>query len=537
MAKASDATLSSNPPDKSELGEELGVGATFPTTDFGSFAFGMSHSDTPSSGTEKNSRILARDPEAVPLDKLVEMRRRDGQTALLLNMFMMPILSCLREAEWVVPPDTKGGEKEVEFANNMFRLPPNRGGMTVPIRQVLKQTLLATLEGFSVFEEVVQVAETGPNKGKYVLRKLAHRDSRTIQFRVDETGGFDGVLQVAQKPDGTPHKAIIPKEKTLFFNVQSEQNPLYGRSLFEAAWYHYDVKIKWYYISQIAGQFAAVPGRVGSYPISASPLERQRFADALKSFAFNTSVAFPNDYKVSPFNGSSSFDFIKNIEHHSHLQSKSVMLQFVDSESRPQLIDNGSRDASADLFIQVLQGLMDDIAETWSNHLMPKYIDWNFGSGVYPQFRFGQLTDSNKDLLQSVFGQVMVSSVLNCTPEFVRQVEEKMTARLGLDVNYEEIRQHEKEAAEDAAKLAEQEAQAPAAEPPQEGSDVPSEDQQTADTPESDKDLEKLADDTALSATLQEDVDTIAAAAQAILESFPQQFAEKLDPELDTPRA
>jgi multidrug efflux pump subunit AcrA (membrane-fusion protein) len=41
---------------------------------------------------------------------------------------------------------------------------------------------------------------------------------------------------------------------------------------------------------------------------------------------------------------------------------------------------------------------------------------------------------------------------LNCTPEFVRELEIKLSTRLGLDVDYETIAKHEKEQAEAEAK-------------------------------------------------------------------------------------
>ena len=264
-----------------------------------------------------------------------------------------------------------------------------------------------------------------------------------------------GVRQTDRTADNEVVEIDIEGDKCWYYAANSEENPFYGVSMFETAWYHYDIKTKLYYIAHIASQFAAVPGRIGTYPQSVQNTPAANdFAKALANFAFNTSLAVPEGYEVQPFNASSQFDFIKLIDHHAHMQAKSVLMQFADNENRMVLIDNGKADASADMYVKALEAIMNQIAESWSQHLMPKYIDWNFGTNNYPVFKFGQLSDSARDSIKEVFQAVVTSSVLNCTPEFVRELEKKLTMRLGLDVNYEEIEKHEKEAAKQAAEQA-----------------------------------------------------------------------------------
>lgn len=541
--KETEASLLAPKPDPNE--EEMGVGQIFPGSTWDTFTFNQHKS------RGKDGEILiaiSNRAECVPLDNLVEMRRRDGQTRMLLNMMVLPIMAALKEAEWVDaeqpgdeedgekkfepeeenpdapgaakkpelkdgqpapkpgdvklaggppdfgkkaggPPDfgkgapedgeeppegeegeegtapkiekqpKKPAEKETQFANDMFRLPPAAGGMTTPLSKVVKQTLLACLEGFSAFEEVRHVPEKGVLKGKITLRKLAHRDSRTLKFLVDNNGGFAGLRQMASRPDGTVVDVGIPGDKCWYYAAHEEENPFYGVSMFESAWYHYDIKTKLYYIAHLAAQFAAVPGRVGETPLSATLAQRTSFKLALQNFAFNTAMTHPTGFKVEPFNGNTGFDFVKLIDHHSHLQAKSLLQGFADDEGRAVLIDNSKADASADMFVQALTGIMDEIAESWTLHLMPKYIDWNFGSDKYPVFRFGQLGDSSKDAIKEVFMAVVTSSVLNSTPEFVRELEKKLAKKLGLDIDYDEIERIEDIAAETQAQQAEAEAE------------------------------------------------------------------------------
>lgn len=404
---------------------------------------------------------VARDDTRIKIDDLVEMRRRDGQARALIRLFVLPILSAFADGEWIAN-DEDGEEsmdEEVEFANQMWNLAPVAGGMTTSKTSVLKKFLQGITDGFAVFEEVRHIPEEGPLAGKITLRKLAYRDPRTIRFRVDDMGGFNGIRQVTTF-NGKTIDVKIPKEKCVFWTCNAEENPFYGVSMFEAAYEHYTVKRKLYYIAHLAAQFAAVPGRVGTVPKGADPRYVQAFKQSLMNFAFNTAVTAPEGFTVTPFNGNSGFDFIKLIDHHNHMMSKSVLAGFLDSEQRATLIEIGNADPATDFFIMALESIMDEIAETLSSYLMPKYIDWNFGSKRYPVFKFGQLSDSAKGTIKELFLGMVTSSVLNSTPEFVREMEKKLATALDLPIDYDEIEKQETEAAEEEAAKAEEEAAA-----------------------------------------------------------------------------
>lgn len=415
---------------------------------------------------------VARD-DRISLDDLVEMRRRDGQARALIRLFTLPILSAFAEGEWISPDEETQMDEEVDFANQMWNLPKQAGGMTTSKMVLLKKTLQGLTDGFAVFEEVRHVPVEGPLKGKITLRKLAYRDPRTVRFRVDETGGFNGIRQIASI-NGRTIDVRIPKEKCFYWTCNAEENPFYGVSMFEAAYEHYTVKRKLYYIAHLAAQFAAVPGRMGTIPKGADPRKVVAFKQMLMNFAFNTAGVMEEGFEVADFKSNSGFDFLKLIDHHNHMMSKSVLAGFLDQENRATLIDVGeSSDPAADFFVMALESIMDDIAEQWSQYLMPKYLDWNFGTKKYPVFRFSQLSDVAKDAIATMFQAVVTSSVLNSTPEFVREMEKKLSSAYDLDIDYDEIEKQEKEAAEEEAKKAEEEAQAllnaPVSQAPQPG--------------------------------------------------------------------
>lgn len=425
------------------IDQELGVTNVMPATSWANW--------TGSASAPTGQFVVGRDPLAPKLDELVFMLRRDGQARAMLNLLTLPIRAAFASSEWV-SPEEGGGEEETAFANLMWSLPANAGGMQVPSSLFLRQTLLALAHGFSAFEVVRQVPETGPLKGMITLKKMAYRDPRTIYFLADEKGSYTGFRQIANFANRSIN-VIIPEQDSWYYAANEEENPMYGVSMFEPAFQHYQAKRKLYYIGELAAQLAAVPGRIGEIPPGATPNQILEFKQALANFAFNTAMVNRPGFKVDSFNGNSNFDFLAIIDHHNMMMASSILAKFLQQEDRQVLIDNGKADASADMFVQMLEAITNELSESWTNKIMPQFIDYNFGTGIYPKHKFAPLTDANKEAIMQLFTTVVAQPVLNCTPEFVRTTEMKLAERLGYDIDYEKV------AEEEAQQAAEQQAQ------------------------------------------------------------------------------
>lgn len=416
---------------KPPIGVEMGVPQSMP---FGTFTDWIT------------GQLLAPNNQLVPLENLVEMRRKDGTARAMLQLLRLPILRSLKDSEFIEPEE--GGEQETEFMNQVFSLPPSSGGMTVSRSKFIRNALLALSEGFAVFEKVYDIPKQGPLEGKVTYRKLAHRDARTIRFIIDDHGGFDGVKQTANYK-GSLKDIVIPKEKVWFYAVNEEENPFYGVSMFEAAWHHWDIKRKLYYIWHIAAQVAAVAARMGTYPRSADPTEIAAFQTMLSNFGFNASGTHPKDFEVQFANVSGTFNFEALVNHQNAQMAKSVLVKFLEDEARQVLIENGQTDtADADFFVMTEEALMDEIAESIDHYLVPDLVDYNFGSGKYPKFKFGLLNDATKDVIKDLFTAIATAQDSMWTDEFIREMEKKLTERLGLEVDYEAVEQREAEEAE-----------------------------------------------------------------------------------------
>jgi len=449
----------SKAPAPGEEAYEMGIPAELPGATWGSFTYNQKF------GFSKSGVFqVGQTDDHVDLENLRKMRIRDGQTRALLRMFQLPIMTCLREGEWIRDPATvdseNDGKAEVDFANAVFKTPLQSGGMEIPIRDVLKSLLLAIFESSSTLEVVTDMATKGPMKGLYIPRKIAHRDLRTLTPLVNAHGDFVGVRQKALSPGGIQINCDISKSDLLRYVCNADEAPVTGVSMFESSWFHYQVKTKLYYISNIAAQFASVPGRIGTVSQSSTPPQRDAFRRALAGFSHNTSMIMPEGFKVDAFNGNIGFDFMKLIDHHNHQQSKSVLLQFMDNDTRMAVIENGGQDASADMFVQALKAIMDEISDVFTHQLMPKYIDWNFKSDNYPIWRFAPLTDSSKDTIKDLFSTFATAQTLNITPEFFRQLEKKVASTNGLDIDYGTIEKNETIASEKAAAIAQAQAEA-----------------------------------------------------------------------------
>lgn len=382
----------------------------------------------------------------VTVAQLMTMRRTDGQARSLNRLLTHPILAALDNAKVLKPKS--GGAAETKFCENALYLPYQGGGMLTTFRKFIAQVLLALNDGFAPFEIVPYVPETGPLKGKWTFRKLAYRPANTVSFLVDENDEFAGFNQ------RTVHNnqlidVDIERTYAMYYAAQEEEAPFYGRSYLEAAYKHYDKKEKLYYLMHLAAQRAAVGTRVGKYPKGG--MNNKKFAEFKNALADLRSAGYamiPEDHEIDNLHEVTGWDFLAAINHHNSQMSKSVLAQFNDDQQGSggdaSLIDFGKQ--SDEMFLLMIRSIMNDIEDLVNNELMTRLVDWNFGSSKYPTWRFGELTDEQQALIVDTFNKVSTAgqSYLG-TPDFVRKLEERLSEKLGLDVNYDSIANKEKD--------------------------------------------------------------------------------------------
>jgi hypothetical protein len=401
------------------LGEEMGVTLNLP---FSSMV------------DDSSWEVL--NPEPIGVDRLVNMRRSDAQVRALMRLVTLPIRAALRTAK--VSAD-EGGEAQAKFIEQVFSVPPAAGGMMTPFRQVINQAMLAVVDGFAPFELVWKMPTEGPLAGKYTLHKMARRSPGTVTFIVNDKGEYNGFRQRTHL-HGQTIDAIIKPENSFYFAAQEEENPYYGVSYFLPAYWHHDKKIKVYYLLHLAAQMAAVPGRVGIEPPNASKQQKDAFFKALKDYGLGGALRLPMGFEFTEHMRKIELpQFVEIINHHNLMMSKSILAQeSMDAGERTNapLIMNGTE--SADLFVQQVTTIMEDFENQINTMLIPNLIDWNFGSGKYPHWRFADLTGDQRTVMRQVFGALSVSPSINVTPDFVFELEQQVAKELGMEtLDYE----------------------------------------------------------------------------------------------------
>lgn len=429
-------------PRQSDLGIEIGVETNLP--------FSVPYSDGLST-RERESKALREllrsegETEGPTVAQLVAMRRTDGQARALYRLLTLPIRAALTKSSFV---PAEGGEEEAEFITNQFFLPPSSGGMSVTFHRFMSQLLQALFDGFAPFEQVYDIATHGPLKGKYVLRKLAYRQPSTITFIEDEDGHFQGFRQRAYK-NGEVIDRHIPRSRAFYFAAQEEERKYYGVSFFQSAFYHYDKKVKMYYIAHLAAQRAAVGTRVGTHPNNASREQKSVFAQNLSNLAVAQWMMLPENFKVEMLKESGHFDFLNYINHHNNQMSKSILASFFDEDK-----GSGSNDSKVvsfgqaggdSMFILMRRAIMDEIANSINHYIIPRLIDWNFNSSKYPQFRWAELSDEQEMMIGHTFERLATAGEsVNVSEEFLREIEKKMADEMGLEIDWDEVEEHEK---------------------------------------------------------------------------------------------
>jgi hypothetical protein len=397
--------------------------------------------------------------EDVTVRQLVAMRRTDGQARALYRLITLPIRAALKTMTIIPEEGVDGGEDEALFIQQMFTLPSTGGGMQVPFGRFIAELLMAIFDGFEAFEKVYWQPKTGPLSGKWTLKKLAHRPSEQLTFLLNNNSEFVGLRQQTMYHDRQVD-VVIPAQDIVYYAANEEERPFYGISYFNAAYKHWEAKFKLYVVAHIAAQRAAVGTRVGTMPQNPSTEEKREFQAALANLSIAQWITVPENWKVESLKETTGFDFLAYINHHNSQMSKSVLAAFFDDSQGTggdaSLVDFGRQ--SDALFLLMLRTIMGEIEEVINNQIIPDFIDWNFDSGKYPLFRFGQMTEEQKGALLDVFKALAVVSpdATNVAPEMWKEIEKQIAEEFGLEVDWEAVEQREEEEAAQAELMMQQ---------------------------------------------------------------------------------
>jgi len=391
------------------------------------------------------------DNRNVTLDQIIFMTRNDGQAKAILNAIKYPLKAA--KAKIKAAPD---GGVEADFIRQNLLGNPREGGMVTPLRLIVSRMGLAVRDGYKVFEKVWK-----PRDGKVWLHKLAYRSTLDTKFTYDNHGEIDGAKQETTFK-GKTYKPVWKKDKIAYYIYNEESNPYMGESDFYPVFYHYDKKHKLYAIAHLAYQLNAIPVRVGKHPPRINPEDLEAFRNALKTMGSSVVMTIPNTLEVEPFEASRRLaDFIPLIKHHDSMMTMSFLTQFLNLGQEGR---GGSFALSSDqstLFLLSIMVLLEEIAGVFNEQVIPQLIDWNFGTGKYPQLVFTPFSDTARNAIMNTFQNVLSARFPGVTQEFVLELEKEVANHLGLEVDYDEVEKRLEEEEAEAKRIANEGSSAP----------------------------------------------------------------------------
>ena len=140
-----------------------------------------------------------------------------------------------------------------------------------------------------------------------------------------------------------------------------------------------------------------------------------------------------------PDMGSGGVELLPFVQHHDTQMSKAVLAQVLDIGVESTSGSFNLSNTHLDIFITNLGLIGDGIAAVLNEVLVPRLIDWNFGTGNYPKIEFVPFERDTKKFITELFHRISSSRTLNASPEFMVKLEEEMSKMIGLDIDFDNM--------------------------------------------------------------------------------------------------
>ena len=137
--------------------------------------------------------------------------------------------------------------------------------------------------------------------------------------------------------------------------------------------------------------------------------------------------------------GSGGTDLLPLIQHHDVQMSKAVLSQVLDVGVEGRTGSFNLSDTHLDIFITNLGLIAKNIASVLNEALIPRLIQWNFGTDNYPTVKFVAFDRDDKRFIAELFNRVASARTLNVSPEFMLEIEKQVADQIGIDINYLEV--------------------------------------------------------------------------------------------------
>lgn len=390
-------------------------------------------------GVRTSSILTSYDTEENPDSRSIEhylaMQDNDGTVKAITRLFAMPIQST--PIKIIAGKNDKG---EREFIENVFLGSPSQGGMSTPLPFVIADMTRAIFEGFRLYEKVPQIIKEGRHVGKIGWRKLAPRDSTTIDLRSDEHGGFMGARQIAYF-GGKYIDVIIPPDKCILFTFQKERHPLYGESILKTAYYHYDKKHKLYYLAHKKAEIDAVGLKILKLSKPMSDADVSAAEEVIDTIGVNSRVTLPSGFELEIDRSSAGYDVLPLIEHHDSQMVLSTLAQAIQMGTKSTYAYTYGKgyEMQGEFIVQMLSSIMKSMEDTLNQWAVAPLIEWNFGHDAsMPKIKLMPLNNNTQQYMMSLFEKLLTKDPTLVSQEFIDSLAKEAADKLGIDLSGKE---------------------------------------------------------------------------------------------------
>lgn len=389
-----------------------------------------------------------------------EMLDKDPTVESLFNIFTLPIIA----ATYRIDADEEDvDEEQAKSIRKNLLEPPHKGGMESPFTLFTDQLLMAVVDGFALWEKVYKI-----ENGRYVLRKLAYRDSIGVTLIRDAEGGYGGARQVVSY-GGKPIDITLKPYKTFLFTHNKARSPLYGRSSLTSLRKPYQKKAKLEYLDSIALQADAIKPKIlrrvdntliDNKDDPKSSGLKNKVLDALSKLGERKAVAsIPFGYEVQELTQNGR-DPHKSIERQNSEMARAFMATFslMSSQGSSDVGSYALSDNLKDMLMISLKAFMTKVEEHINQYIIADLIDLNYAQPHYPEFHYDDITSDTVQVIADAFMKLLEKDRIS--DEMVQGIEEQTANRL--EINLKQIKKDREARAQDEVKKAAKSTEKPA---------------------------------------------------------------------------
>lgn len=374
-------------------------------------------------------KLLGQD--AIPV--FDEMRRSDGQVAMLLSVVKNPIKS----AHWSIEAvDDSDEERNIaEFAKHVLfdDLSTPDGQKKKKFKELLSEILTCVDFGHSVFEIVHKVVKGHPKFGDYIgYADIGFRHQRTIEeWILRENGSIDWIRQLVQ--GDLAKEALIAGQHLMVCSINKEGDNYEGISMLRpcyGAWFRKNLYKKFQAIGIERASLGLLHGKMSEEMFKRADYENQRsaFQTLLNHFSSHESNAIVTAPGLD-------IDSLK-IEHDPQKvqiaikaenveMSKAFLVTFMEMG-----IEGGGGSYSlgsdiSDIFLSGIEFIGDMIADKLDDDIIKPIIDMKFGPReAYPKTKHKGINDKAGQEFAGVMKTLGETGVLQVSDRIKKHVHE-----------------------------------------------------------------------------------------------------------------